>query len=339
MLLPKLFMHKCSTIWPFSLALGAIILLALMATACTDGQPSDSIRLSNPTISNAALSEDGHYALIIKDGKIAQFWDLNKQNLVHTLTPPGQSPVIADTSLSNDGRFALTSDKQNIHLWGLNSGSIHASWPFEHGKILDIAVSKDGRHALIASNNGSAYYVELGSGKTLQQFKHANQVNSVALSNDQRYALTGSHDKTAKLWDLNSGKLLHDWGHEAPVNYVIFSHDGRFAMSSGQREKIKLWHTEDGSQITTLAAPPMHVTSASFSPAGDYIAAGCSPQILSLWSTHNGKHVKDWIIPKQSFLLPTSIDIHAVRFSPSGNKIITEDSQGYARHWKVPQQE
>lgn len=94
----------------------------------------------------------------------------------------------------------------------------HRDW------VRGVALSRDGRIAVSASEDRTLKVWEVGSGRELRTLTgHASWVRGVALSADARIAISASYDKTLKLWDLETGEVLATFTCDAAVWSCAYS--------------------------------------------------------------------------------------------------------------------
>lgn len=120
--------------------------------------------------------------------------------------------------------------------------------------VLGVALSRDGRRAVSASDDHTLKVWEVESGRKLRTLEgHMAAVRGVALSGDGRLAVSASGDKTLKVWDLGSGRELRTLeGHTAAVRGVALSGDGRRAVSASWDKTLKVWEVERGVPLATF---------------------------------------------------------------------------------------
>ena len=71
-----------------------------------------------------------------------------------------------------------------------------------------MALSSDGRRALLGSPDGTLRWWDVESGRCLTTLEgHTGEVNALALSSDGRRALSGSSDRTLR-WSGPGGRPL-----------------------------------------------------------------------------------------------------------------------------------
>ena len=77
------------------------------------------------------------------------------------------------------------------------------------GGALDVALSKDGRYALLGQENYNAVFIETSTGSILSKLAHSGDVNTVAISSNGKVGVTGSEDGHVRIWDLLNQKEIH----------------------------------------------------------------------------------------------------------------------------------
>jgi WD40 repeat protein len=91
-----------------------------------------------------------------------------------------------------------------------------------------LAISPDGRSALVASDDGSLYEIDLASRRATGVLgRHEAAALSVVFSPDGRHAASGSWDRTVRVWERRSRKCVAEWqGAGDPINALAFDADG-----------------------------------------------------------------------------------------------------------------
>jgi hypothetical protein len=107
-----------------------------------------------------------------------------------------------------------------------------------------VAISRDGKWGLSASEDGTARLWNLATGDEILTLSgHTDAVLGVTFSPDGKTALTASADKTVRLWDLATGDEIRRFeGHTDRVWQVVFTADGQTALSASADKTIRLWH-------------------------------------------------------------------------------------------------
>jgi WD40 repeat protein len=115
-----------------------------------------------------------------------------------------------------------------------------------------------------------------------------------------------------------SGKTLK--GHTGRVMSVCFTKDARTLVSLGDEGMIRIWNTADGKEIAKLPAPPMkdqglkgNLACIAVSPDGKNLAVSLPDGSTRLLDS-TGRELRR---------LPTSEQMNALAFSPSGKALFT----------------
>lgn len=298
-------------------------------------RPQQTVQHADGGVNAAALSADGHYAVVASTNHEAGLWDVDQGKLLFSWQhKKQQQPDIIAVSISPEGNYAVTAEKRNFVLWNTSTGKGEQFWSTKHD-ILAIDLGSNGRKVLIGMKNNTAELVDIQNGQTLATMQHDENINSVALSRDGRYALTGSDDKTAKLWDLIEEKKLYSWPHDKKVMTVALSPNNRYALTSASQDTQKIWDINSGRLVHSLSQAPLTITSARFSETEHRLALGVLPRNLQLWDIEQGKEIQQWRLARSNVWKPTATVIFAVAFTDNAEELVTEDSRGIGARWQI----
>ena len=164
----------------------------------------------------------------------------------------------------------------------------HSEW------IRGVAVSRDGRRAVSASDDKTLRVWDLETGRELRTLQgHSEPVSGVAVSSDGRRAVSASEDKTLKVWDLETGRELRTLqGHSAWVTGVAVSPDGRRAVSASVDKTLKVWDLETGSELRALQGHIFAVSGVAVSPDGRRAVSACWDNTLKVWDLESGRELR-----------------------------------------------
>jgi len=124
---------------------------------------------------DAAISQDGRFALVSSVNFGAAYWDLDKNELKfqwkHDDNPNNS---ITAVNLSPDGSRAITADKETFIIWNTNSGKAYGYWKAP-ADIRSVALSNKGRYALLGLGDGRAIHIDMNTGRRLEFTGHRKE--------------------------------------------------------------------------------------------------------------------------------------------------------------------
>lgn len=191
----------------------------------------------------------------------------------------GHSHFISDVSLSNDGRYAVTSSWDgSLRLWNLEKGISTRRFVGHEKDVLSVAFSDNNRQILSGSRDRTArLWNTVGEQKyVFSERGHSEWVSAVAFGPTdaaEPVCVTAGWDGLVKVWGLDSFSLKFDLaGHTANVDTIAISPDGSMCASAGKDGKIILWDLKEGKQLFTIEVGEA-VNSIVFNPKQFFIAA------------------------------------------------------------------
>jgi WD40 repeat protein len=321
----------------------AIGLSALLVSACSDNlAPTSSFEVAVKGAQAAALSSDGQYAIVGSVHHGGSLWrNRDGERLYNWNHKDNDYTTVIAADFSPDGTKAMTANPHTMVLWDMKDGSALRYWTAP-GTILDIALSADGRFALLGLDDQSAVLFDVIRGGIKRTFHHKNRVRAVDLSEDGRIAITGSEDTTATVWDVASGKVMQRIQHDDDVQMVAISPDGMLAMSAAQYDKALLWDTRSGKALGRIPLASENLkrgirfTAAKFSSDGRQLLTGRPDQMVQLWDTRSIKEVARWELPKRDAWKPTSAAVISVGFQENRGRYLAVASNGFVHRLTKP---
>ncbi|MEA2188411.1 MAG: hypothetical protein QOK16_3422 [Solirubrobacteraceae bacterium] len=144
-----------------------------------------------------------------------------------------------------------------------------------HGDgLTDVRFSRDGRHVLTASGDGTARIWNAVTARMERALVgHGESVNTAQYSVDGRIVTAGS-DGTVRVWPAQGdGRPVILRGHEGAVNAAAFSPDGTRVVSAGVDGTVRVWDAAGGETLVVLYRHRGGARSANFSPDGDAVVS------------------------------------------------------------------
>ena len=311
--------------------------------------------LESPGIpSSIAVTPDGQWIVSSSvDGTIA-VWELASGTLVRTLRTgdandesivraaggPGSTFVMMP-----DGRVLLAGGR-GLALWDPADDTPPRMVARVKDAVGSIAVSSNGRQALLGSRKGVLMLFDIESGECLaqlvaqrldtdsgetveQKVAHRLGIAAVAISGDGRLGLTGSYDKTLRVWDLQDGCLVDTLypPHDGVVYAVATARNRPVAASASGDETIRIWDLVTQTCRATLTGHSHRVYDIALSSDGATVLSASHDRTIKLWEVSSGKTL--------ATLQGHSDAVLAVAFVPGERSAVSAAKDGTIRIWQL----
>lgn len=196
------------------------------------------------------------------------------------------------------------------------------------GAVRAVAVSRSGRHALSAGEDGAVRHWDLSAGRAVRALDgHRGVVQGVDLSGDGGFGLSTGEDHTARLWELASGRPAVSVALGESGRAASLSPDARWGLAGGDGGGLAVWDTRTGRLLRRLAAHQGGVAAVCFTPDGLFALSGGGDGLVKLWDLARGR----WL---RSFRGHAQV-VRAVAASPDGRTLLSGDFAGRLRHWDL----
>ena len=202
---------------------------------------------------------------------------------------------ITSIAFSPDGMWIATASRDGyITLW--NTITDESKVLVGHtDDISTVAFSQDSMRIVTASKDRTARIWDVYGNKVHELMGHTQAVNSAAFSTDGRRVVTASNDKTVRLWDVGSGQELKTVAcFEDVITSAAFdpAGDNHMVIVTGCGVRKETTCVEGFAQMldvtnqdkgTLIKDESGGITSAAFSPDGEWILTANEQEIAQLW--------------------------------------------------------
>jgi WD40 repeat protein/uncharacterized protein (DUF697 family) len=236
------------------------------------------------------------------------------------------------SAVSSDGTLLAFGWKEDVYLWDLCTGQLLWQLKGHTDKVINVAISADGRLLASSGYDGTARLWDIVSGREVQQLiGYDSGVYNFAFSPDGKLIASfiedGNPSETVQLWDVTSGKELQQLkGHQYGPGSVAFSPDGKLVASGSQDETVRLWDVVSGTEVRQLQGHLGSVRSVAFSADGKLLASGGDDSV-HLWEVASGRKVRQ--------LKGYTKIAQSVAFTPDSKLLVLGDGDGSVRLWDV----
>ncbi len=314
-----------------------ILLLIITVSGCENkGNAIQTTIVDDQGTYGAAISPNGKYLLSGSISGFGRVWDIAKGKVLYTVQHEDNADGgMIDAQFSADSSVLVTMEQGSIARWNVADGRLTGYWKWPDCRAL--AVSGDGRYALIGLKSKQAIYFDMVKGKMVYAFAHHEKITSVALSQNGKFALTGSDDWHASLWDLkNKGKHVWSKNMEYKISNVSLSDDGKLAFANAYIRGSKIFSTQKkGMLIAELPEHKMTVTSSDFSDNNKILATGRASRGIDLWDVKTGKNIDHWVPKIKELVQPNTSTMVDMKLLKRNKRLITISGLGIVQTWDL----
>jgi WD40 repeat protein len=212
--------------------------------------------------------------------------------------------VVMAVAFSPDGRRLASAGHDFFKVWDVETGFPVPGFRDPGTRTNATAFSPDGKFLAAGDAKGEIRLWEAATGREVRVLKgHMGAVNGLAFSPDSQHLASAGKDRTVKVWEVASGETSFTFtGHVGVVHSVAFSPDAK--VGKGGRGRLA---SSGGAELADKQNPPARVVA---------------------WDVATGKEVL-------SLVFENVLHMHAVAFSPTGNRLAGAGSDSAVRVWDV----
>ncbi len=293
------------------------------------GQPlTEPLKFTN-VVRSFRFSPDGNQ-IVIASGNAAQV--LDAQTGQRLIGPLNHLAMVYHARFSPDGSRILTASEDcTARVWDARTGQPVTS-PMKHSAPVQSAeFSADGKRIVTASDDNTARIWDAETGQPLTEpMKHNDVVYPASFSPDGKRIVTGSGN-AAWVWDAQAGRsfvqpLSELQERTGPANSAEISPDGKKRLAIHfEDNSVRVLDVQTGLPLTAPLKHDAFVTSARFSPDGNWIVTSSMDNTAQVWNAQTGQRLSE--------SLKHNSGVSSARFSPDGKRIVTASWDTTARIW------
>ncbi|HEX4034404.1 MAG TPA: TIR domain-containing protein [Solirubrobacteraceae bacterium] len=264
---------------------------------------------------------------------VAFTWRLPTGKLISTASLGPASSAFSDTpTLSPDGRYALVINNAGVATArSVSTGKVAAN--LAAVSVNAVAENEDDeRFAVVVPLDGSNYEYEIvnGDGKRMRGLAPAGLLTAscpadlLAFSPNDKLVAAASFCGQVTVWNARTGRLLSTFDQHGQISSIAFSPAApRLAVGSWDATTT-VWDVNSGRAVHDLNGDARGVDGVAYSPDGARILTTSIDDTARLWNAASGVPLRVLAIPQRA---------GDPQFSPDGQSIADEDSNGVIRVW------
>ncbi len=261
------------------------------------------------------FSADNRYIATVAGNAVV--WDAETGKLINSFE--GQQ-----VDFSPDGKTLTVTGKREALVFSLGLKEKLAELKGYSNNISSAIFSPNGKLLLTLSNELNAKLWDVGTGKIINTFKDASEINNAALSNDGRFMLITTAKKLTKLINLATSKAEYVLD-QTGINSASFSPNGQQVITTSEDQLITSWEAATGKLLKKIKEE-YAVSDAAISADGNFAYYVFGQSAAAVLEFTTGRIFKIYLGDE---------NIVRCRFSADGKRILVLGEKGTARLYET----
>ena len=280
-------------------------------------------------IKSITISNDGKRVLTASFDYSVIYWDISQKEakIIHRLN--GHDAAANEAIfLPSQTKAATVSDDGTLGLWDLETGKLIIRIDAPQDKVLDVAVSPEGKLAAVARWDKTVRIYDLQWEKEIAVLKgHRGNVNSVAFSQDGRFLYSAAYDGQILEWEMRTQQFVrpihrHGWG----INSIAILDEDRI-LYGGLDGTVAIVSIEKAQRIQDIAERESPIQSVKVSNDGALAAFGDGSGQIQVFTADSGTKIE--------FAEVTYGPVWDFDFVPGTNQIYHVGLDDFATRWQI----
>ncbi|MCH8963849.1 MAG: hypothetical protein IIB58_02725 [Planctomycetes bacterium] len=214
----------------------------------------------------------------------------------HTVRPTPVSALAA----SPVAPIVAVSGYRQILIYHLEDHRLLAAWPFDEGRVEDLAFSPDGVWLVAAGGDagksGQAVVFDVASGTRVAEVgRQYDAVLRAAIDPYRELIATGGSNRKVRVYDLLTDAPAYEIGkHNEWITALAFSPDATLLATADRAGGLFVWEAETGRLVHILRSHNHAIHDLAFSRDSNALYSAGDDGKVRLWNMDNGKLTKQF---------------------------------------------
>jgi len=204
-------------------------------------------------VGQVAISPDGQ---LLASGSIDQtirLWNCNTGSAGRVLA--GHSHWVWGVAFGNSNTTLYSVGDTTLRTWNTRTGKQERSVEVTDKQVRALALTPDGKSAVVGDNDGRVTTWDLASGELKSTLtRHTNEVSGVAVSPNGKWIASTGFDGKLLIHSATDGTLTRTLkGSKAALQSLAFRPDSQHIAAGSQESEIFIWSVMDGKPQASVA--------------------------------------------------------------------------------------
>ncbi|XP_058600869.1 autophagy-related protein 16-1 isoform X4 [Onychostoma macrolepis] len=241
----------------------------------------------------------------------------------------GSNAGITSIEFDSAGSYLLAASNDFAsRIWTVDDYRLRHTLTGHSGKVLSARFLLDNTRIVSGSYDRTLKLWDLRSKVCIKTVFAGSSCNDIVCT--EQCVMSGHFDKKVRFWDIRSESIVHELELLGRVTSLDLNHDRTDLLTCSRDDLVKIIDLRSNAVRQTFNAQGFKCgsdfTRVTFSPDGNYVAAGSADGVLYIWNVLTGK--LDKTLDKGH-----SSAINSVSWSPSGTYVASVEKGSKAVLW------